>query len=272
MTCLRRALLLLAALAAVVACFAVARLVLDALKNDRGTSTPRTAAMTEAPGAEGSTSHCRPGEARLGSNQIAYVALVRSEATIYRGSGYRSARVARLERLNANGVVNALGVLAEVRGSDCRALWYRVQLPLPPNGSSGYVRASEVKIALVRTRIVVELSERRLTLFESGRRVMRARIGVGAAATPTPTGRFYVDQRFRLSDPSGPFGSAALGLAAYSETLRGWPQGAPIALHGTNDPVSIGGSASHGCIRLDEHDLERLFALVSVGTPVRIVA
>jgi lipoprotein-anchoring transpeptidase ErfK/SrfK len=41
-------------------------------------------------------------------------------------------------------------------------------------------------------------------------------------------------------------------------------------IHGTNVPSSIGKAASHGCIRMRQHDVEELFALVDVGTTVEL--
>ena len=42
------------------------------------------------------------------------------------------------------------------------------------------------------------------------------------------------------------------------------------ALHGTNNPESIGRSVSHGCVRLRNEDIARLYEIVQVGTPVFI--
>jgi lipoprotein-anchoring transpeptidase ErfK/SrfK len=42
------------------------------------------------------------------------------------------------------------------------------------------------------------------------------------------------------------------------------------ALHGTDDPDSIGRSVSHGCVRLRNEDIDRLYGMVDVGTPVYI--
>jgi len=42
------------------------------------------------------------------------------------------------------------------------------------------------------------------------------------------------------------------------------------ALHGTNQPASIGRSVSHGCVRLRNEDIAQLYAMVTVGTPVFI--
>ena len=57
--------------------------------------------------------------------------------------------------------------------------------------------------------------------------------------------------------PHNPMGVAAL-------TLRG----SEYAIHGTNNPRSIGRFVSHGCIRMYNRDISELFRLVSVGTPV----
>jgi lipoprotein-anchoring transpeptidase ErfK/SrfK len=44
-----------------------------------------------------------------------------------------------------------------------------------------------------------------------------------------------------------------------------------VGIHGTDEPASIGYSASHGCIRMQVPDAEWLFDRVSVGTTVDIV-
>lgn len=43
-----------------------------------------------------------------------------------------------------------------------------------------------------------------------------------------------------------------------------------IALHGTNRPESVGQAVSHGCLRLLNQDIEKLYRTVPVGTPVYI--
>ncbi|HEX6965597.1 MAG TPA: L,D-transpeptidase [Gemmatimonadaceae bacterium] len=42
------------------------------------------------------------------------------------------------------------------------------------------------------------------------------------------------------------------------------------ALHGTDDPTSIGHAVSHGCVRLRNEDIDFLYRIVPVGTPVFI--
>jgi lipoprotein-anchoring transpeptidase ErfK/SrfK len=171
-------------------------------------------------------------------------------------------------RVDLNGYPTVLGVLG-MRRDGCSPTWYRVQLPGPPNGSSAWMPARAVRVYAVPVRVVVRLSTRRLVLYRSGRPVFRARVAVGAQQTPTPVGTYFVNERFLL-DSSGPFGVAALGISAHSDVLKDWVQGGPIALHGTDEPGSIGRAVSHGCIRLSNDDMRRLFALVPAGTPVTI--
>jgi len=48
------------------------------------------------------------------------------------------------------------------------------------------------------------------------------------------------------------------------------PERSGYGLHGTNVPSSIGKNASHGCIRLRNSDVEKLFQLVEVGDQVEL--
>jgi lipoprotein-anchoring transpeptidase ErfK/SrfK len=147
-----------------------------------------------------------------------------------------------------------------------------VQLPIKPNGITGWVRAAEVELAAVTTRIEVDLSERRVTLFDRGRRVLSTGAAIGSPQTPTPTGDYYVNQRLMSADPSGPFGPGAIGISAFSEVLTGWTQGGPIAIHGTNRPDLIGRAVSNGCLRVRNDRLLELFDRALAGTPVSVRA
>jgi len=207
-------------------------------------------------------------EARLGSRRLAYAAVAKMPLRAYRKPG--RGPFAGFERKNANGVATVFGVLGVVKSRSCRPLWFHVQLPMRPNGAVGWIRAYTVWIGRVRTRIEIDVSQHRLTFFRNGKRVFRARTAVGAAATPTPIGRFYVNQRLIPIDKQGPYGPGAIGISAFSNVLTGWTQGGPVAIHGTNEPWSIGRSVSNGCIRLPNPVLRRLFRAVPAGTPVVI--
>jgi lipoprotein-anchoring transpeptidase ErfK/SrfK len=245
----------------------IAALVL-ALAGCGGTSTagrsPVKAAATTT--AQAVSRSCTPGLRRLGSKSVAYAAVVLRPVHAYRRPG--RAPFARFGLKNVNGVKTVFGVLGEVVGRSCRPTWYHVQLPVRPNGASGYVRAASLWVAKVGTRIEVDVSARRLTFFRSGRPIVRAPIAVGAPATPTPIGRFYVNQELIPYDTSGPFGPGAIGISAFSNVLTGWTQGGPVAIHGTNDPSSIGRAISNGCIRLQNPVLRRIFRATPTGTPV----
>jgi lipoprotein-anchoring transpeptidase ErfK/SrfK len=205
---------------------------------------------------------------RLGSARLAYAAIVRSRATVRRLPG--GAVLARFGKLNVNGVPTVFSIRGAVLGSNCRPSSYSVQVPKRPNGVTGWVPVDQVSVATVSTRIVVDLSQKRVTLYRSGRKVLSTPAAVGAPATPTPTGRFYVNQRLIPVDRSGPFGPGAVGISAFSDVLTGWTQGGPIAIHGTNAPWSIGKAVSNGCIRIPNRMLKRVFAQALNGTPVLI--
>jgi lipoprotein-anchoring transpeptidase ErfK/SrfK len=204
----------------------------------------------------------------VGGSSVAVAAVVRSYAVAYRRPGLLP--FARVGRLNVNRFPTVFRVLAAVRGHECTVRWYRVQLPIKPNGVTGYVRAAAVDTGRVRSRVLVDLSARRLTLFRNGKPAFRATVAVGSSATPTPTGRYYVNQRLIPADVSGPYGPAAIGISAYSNVLTGWVQGGPVAIHGTNEPWSIGHAVSNGCIRVHNDVLRRLFRVTPAGTPVVI--
>ena len=226
-------------------------------------TTAKREAVKRTPG-------CRPESVRaLGSPARAYAAAVRRAARAYRAPGVGP--IARFRRDNAYGFRTIFSVRAAVLRRDCRAAWYRVQLPIKPNGRVGYVRAADVRLGVVRTRITVDLSRKLLTFYRDGRPRWRLRVGIGSRATPTPLGSFYVNQSLR-EDPSGPYGPAAIGVSAYSSVLTWWADGGPVAIHGTNRPWTIGRAASNGCIHVPNAAVERLFRITPVGTPVVISA
>jgi lipoprotein-anchoring transpeptidase ErfK/SrfK len=79
-----------------------------------------------------------------------------------------------------------------------------------------------------------------------------------------------VTDRVRPGNPKGAYGAFALGISAHSDTLTEFDGGdGQVAIHGTNQPASIGRAASHGCVRVPPHVVKQL-ELVPLGTPVII--
>jgi lipoprotein-anchoring transpeptidase ErfK/SrfK len=120
-------------------------------------------------------------------------------------------------------------------------------------------------------RIVVSLSRRHLELFRGSQLIFQATTAVGSPESPTPTGHFYVTEVLKLTEPDGVYGPYALGLSAFSNTYFTF-EGGPgqIAIHGTNEPTSVGEPSSHGCIRLADTQIAQLALQVQSGTPVDI--
>ena len=195
----------------------------------------------------------------------------RREADIGRATNTERRGARSFGTLNANGHVMVFRIRGVVR-DDCGMLWYYASLPIRPNGVAGFVPAATCGSTCVHTRITIDLSKRELVLYRDGEPVLRSAVAIGAPGTPTPTGRYYVNQRLIASDPGGPWGPGALGISAFSDVLQEWIQGGPIAIHGTNDPSSIGRAASHGCVRLPNDVLMKVFNTADAGTPVIIQA
>jgi lipoprotein-anchoring transpeptidase ErfK/SrfK len=212
---------------------------------------------------------CRAGVLHpVGTAKTAFAAIVKSRAQVYRKSGRQP--LARFRKLNQNGYPTTFSIVGAIVNKRCGASWYRVKLPMRPNGVVGYVRPVDVRVERVRTRIVIDVSARKLALYRAGKLVLTTPVAVGAPSTPTPIGRFYVNQRIVTTNAGGPFGPAALGVSAFSNVLTGWAQGGPIGIHGTNQPWSISRAVSNGCIRVPNATLKRIFGATLGGSPVVI--
>jgi lipoprotein-anchoring transpeptidase ErfK/SrfK len=178
-------------------------------------------------------------------------------------------RVGRLRLLTEDGYPEVYPLLAR-REDAAGFTWVRLRLPQRPNGVTGWVRRSVLgPFTVVRTRLVVDRRRLRITLYERGKRRFGARVGVGAPGTPTPAGWFWIREKFRVRGMPL-YGTRAMGTAAYSSVLTDWPGGGVIGIHGTSEPSLIPGRPSHGCVRIKNRDVERLYTLTPVGTPLLI--
>jgi lipoprotein-anchoring transpeptidase ErfK/SrfK len=151
--------------------------------------------------------------------------------------------------------------------------WLRVFLPKRPNGATGWIRRSRVRLVPLKRRVEVDLSTGRLTMYEHDRVVRRWPVAIGRPSAPTPTGRFYVTVKLRPPQISPVYGAWALGLSGFSNVLDQFGTGdGQIALHGTAHTAEIGHAVSHGCVRLDNQAITTLARLLPLGTPVTIRA
>ena len=94
---------------------------------------------------------------------------------------------------------------------------------------------------------------------------------VGKPSTPTPHGRFFVEESVKMRPGSvgAPF---ALALSAHSKVLQEFAGGpGQIALHGLGRVGGVlGTAASHGCVRLDDRSIRWMATRVAAGVPVTI--
>ena len=179
--------------------------------------------------------------------------------------------VGRLHFLTEDGQAEVYMALKKVRVPRTGVTWIEVALPQRPNGVTGWVAARALgPLHIVRRRLVIDRAKLRATLYgASGHAIWRAPVGVGRASLPTPAGRFYVREKLRaIGSPL--YGPYALGTSAYAPKLTDWPGGGVVGIHGTDQPQLIPGRPSHGCVRLRNSDITRLWRLISVGTPIEI--
>jgi lipoprotein-anchoring transpeptidase ErfK/SrfK len=167
------------------------------------------------------------------------------------------------------GIPQVLAVIG-AEGSGVGA-WLRVELPIRPNGSTGWIPASAATLTKTYYRVDVSLAARSLTVSYAGRPVLTTPVAVGSPRTPTPPDRTYLWELLRPEDPSGPYGPYIFGLAEYSDAYSVFNGGdAQIGIHGQDEPWSIGLAASNGCVRLPNATITRLAGMLPLGTPVTI--
>ena len=142
----------------------------------------------------------------------------------------------------------------------------------------------EVRRGNIGPAVVIRRGSRSLYLYrgtrKSGKMRLRRifRVAVGQPSYPTPIGRFRIVSKQRnpwwyppnagwasgaspiLPGPGNPLGTRWMGLSVGA-----------VGIHGTYNAASIGGFASHGCVRMYLHEAEWLFERVRLGTTVFVV-
>ena len=146
---------------------------------------------------------------------------------------------------------------------------------LPVDGAVGIYT-----LGALSGRITIDQSAHLLTLQRFGQPPVSFPVAVGQPAYPTPDGHFTIISKVEnptwVPPPDAPWAQGAVPIPPGPGNPLGtrWMGlSAPgVGIHGTDDPASIGYSVSHGCIRMQIPDAERLFTMVSVGMGVYIHA
>ncbi|HTX32051.1 MAG TPA: L,D-transpeptidase [Solirubrobacteraceae bacterium] len=199
--------------------------------------------------------------------------LYTAHAIYARPGGRREARISAQRPIT--GEATTLPVLASrTRGG---TTWFRVRLPgrlLPgaPNGRTGWIKALRTRLWLIRWHIVVSLHDRRARIYDGGRLIRTDRVVVGAPASPTPTGQFFVEENISEppSFPGAPYALATSARSAVFTEFDGGP--GQVALHGMGGGLggTLGTAESHGCVRFTAPAITWLAARIYPGTPVTI--
>ncbi|MCM3790840.1 L,D-transpeptidase [Domibacillus indicus] len=126
--------------------------------------------------------------------------------------------------------------------------------------------------------IIVNKAYNKMVFINDGFIEMVAPVGTGRTWDLTPVGQFkvvnmvknrpYYKKNIAGGSPNNPLGARWIGFSVPGNW--GTETGNVFALHGTNQPASIGGYVSSGCIRMYNSDIIKLYDKVANGTPVTI--
>lgn len=125
-------------------------------------------------------------------------------------------------------------------------------------------------------RLVIDLGDRRVYVYNRDQLKTAFPVAIGRAGWETPTGSYEVMQMIRNPAWEHPFTGEVVppGIdnPLGSRWIGFWTDGTNfIGFHGTPNAESVGRPASHGCIRMYDRDVTKLFEMVEVGTPVQVI-
>jgi len=149
--------------------------------------------------------------------------------------------------------------------------WLMVDLPVRPNGSTGWIKMGDVSLSTHDYRIVVELNSHKITVLKGANVVLSEPVGVGRGQAPTPGGKFYIKELLQPPTPNTVYGPYAYGLSGFSDVFKTFAGGeGVIGIHGNNDPSSLGKDVSAGCIRMSNTGITTLAKMLPLGVPVEV--
>lgn len=198
------------------------------------------------------------------------IAHLRAGRTIVLRSKPGGPVVARVPSTTQFGSPTTLAVAA-TRGD-----WVGLTSTELPNGKLGWVkrrRRDDLSTTSTHVSLRVDLSRRKLELRDGRKTLRNVTVGIGMPGSPTPTGRYSVTDKLAGSTYSPSYGCCILALSGHQvHPPAGWQGGNRLAIHGTNNPGTIGVPSSAGCLHADAEDLRALMRRVPLGTPVFIHA
>jgi lipoprotein-anchoring transpeptidase ErfK/SrfK len=205
-----------------------------------------------------------------------------TQAPAVRPRGPFGAQLARRTQLRASPGGRVLATLGMRTGyGSARVLsvvgrrgpWLAVLSHYLPNSHAGWIPRAGVTLLHEPYTLRVDLSDRELVVRHDGRPVRHITVAVGRPGTATPTGRFAVTDRLRITGGGGAYGCCAMALTGNQPNVpQGWSGGDRIAIHGTSNEATLGTPASSGCLRAGDRDMRWLLGRVPDGAPVRIRA
>jgi lipoprotein-anchoring transpeptidase ErfK/SrfK len=179
-----------------------------------------------------------------------------------------SARAAVVGTMPTGSKYYGVPITAWVEATARHGRWGRVEIPYAWPRRDGWIPLRGLARTTTHVEVEVDLSRHWVDVTKFGRTLFGLRAATGSAVSPTPPGEYFVTDRIPFSAGSA-LGSFAFGISGIQPHLPpGWSGGNQLAIHGTNDPSSIGTSASAGCMRVSERGLHRLMPLLRLGTPV----
>jgi lipoprotein-anchoring transpeptidase ErfK/SrfK len=120
--------------------------------------------------------------------------------------------------------------------------------------------------------IAINLASRMLTVYEGNTKIAMYPVGVGKVSTPSPTGTYSIQNKEENPTWIDPENTECRIESGENNPLgyRWMGFNGTYGIHGTNHPESVGYYVSNGCIRMHEEDVEQVYPMVSVGTPVKV--
>jgi hypothetical protein len=237
---------------------------------DRTAGEQRDAGQRHAPAPPSETATAKPIEHHTGWDRASLLVHVPTGGIVARRNPWAGASV--LGTVAASSKYYHVPLVIRIETTNPSGTWGRVELPCVWPRVDGWIPLRGLQREQTFIHVDIDLSEHRVRVYKHDDLLYSVAGAIGTSASPTPPGAYVVTDRVPFASGSA-LGSFAFGISGIQPHLpAGWSGGNQLAIHGTNDPSSIGTSASAGCVRVSEWALDRFKPLLRLGTPVIIHA